>query len=717
MKIASRANSMDDFRIAHRTAEAVIRTQHPTTRDSARFRWAGCVLICWSLLAATPMARAEERDRHLLGLDDLGEFREVSDPQVSPDGSWVAYTVRSVDLDADEYVETLWMVSWDGERQIQLTRGPTSANRPGWSPDGKFISFLSSRGEKPAGAQVWLFDRSGGEARQLTHVQGDVEDYAWSPDSRKLALVATLSDGPRAGESNTPSTESKRATTERETKPIVIDRYQFKNDEQGYVTGTARARIYLYEIGEGELHPLTREERFDERGPKWSPDGSMIAFYSNRDSDADRTANTDIYIAEAKPSAKLRKLTSYPGQDLGPLAWSSDGRTLAYVQGPEPKYWLYEFGQVAIVPVDGGTPSFPTDFLNRDTHDPRFSGDGASLDLVVTDDRSQYLARTPIAGGRLERLTPASEVILEHSRAKQHVAVSLSKPGVPAEVYALEAGRPRQLTRQNDAWLSTLRLGQVEATSFPSTDGTEEIGALITKPPRFKPGKQYPTILWIHGGPYSQDDYSFDFERQLFAANGYVVIQVNYRGSSGRGVEFGRSIFADWGNKDTADVIAGIDHAIRLGIADPARLGVGGWSQGGIITNYVIASDTRFKAAISGAGAANQLALYGSDQYAFFYDHEFGPPWQNPDLWIRLSYPFFHADRIRTPTLFLGGDKDFNVPIIGSEQMYQALKHLNIPTQLVVYPGEHHSFARPSFTKDALERYLAWYGKHLEPAR
>jgi dipeptidyl aminopeptidase/acylaminoacyl peptidase len=194
------------------------------------------------------------------------------------------------------------------------------------------------------------------------------------------------------------------------------------------------------------------------------------------------------------------------------------------------------------------------------------------------------------------------------------------------------------------------------------------------------------------------------------------VLQVNYRGSSGRGTAFGRGIFADWGNADLKDLLAGVDHLIAIGVADPQRLGVGGWSQGGILTDFVIAHDQRFKAAISGAGVANQLGIYGHDQYVYMYDLEFGRPWENPDLWIKLSYPFFNAGKIVTPTLFLGGDKDFNVPIHGGEQMYQALKSRRIPTQLVIYPDQHHTISRPSFARDKLERYLAWYAKYLGSA-
>jgi len=662
-------------------------------------------LLCVLALLANAPAQAKAKDPRLLTVADLDKLQEVSDPRVSPDGEWVAYTVTSADLDADRSVDQIWMVDWDGQRSLQLTRGADSANHPRWSPDGKSLSFLSSRGGPDAKTQLWILDRQGGEARQLTHVRGEISDYAWSPDSKRIALVATLSDEPRP--------EAGKAESER-PKPIVIDRYQFKSDDQGYLSGPARARIYLYEIGSGELHALTREARFDESTPTWSPDGTRIAFVSNRDPDPDRTQNTDVFVADAKPAAKPRKLTPYLGQDRPPLAWSRDGRSLAYVQGPEPKFWLYEFVQAAVVPADGGESIFPTAALDRDTNDPQFSDDGSSLDLIVTNDRSQYLARVPISGGAPGRLTPAAEMVWEFSRAAQHLAVLATRAGVPAEIYALDGKSWRRLTHQNDAWLAERKLGAVEPIRFPSSDGSQQIGALITKPPDYKPGKRYPTILWIHGGPYGQDDYSFDFQRQLFAANGYVVVQVNYRGSSGRGVQFGRSIFADWGNKDKADLLAGIDHVIALGIADPKRLGVGGWSQGGILTDYIIASDARFKAAVSGAGSGNQPAMYGVDQYAFFYDHEFGPPWETTDLWIKLSYPFYHADRIHTPTFFLGGDADFNVPIIGGEQMYQALRSLNVPTQLVIYPGEHHSFTRPSFQKDVLERYLAWYGKYLK---
>jgi dipeptidyl aminopeptidase/acylaminoacyl peptidase len=223
-------------------------------------------------------------------------------------------------------------------------------------------------------------------------------------------------------------------------------------------------------------------------------------------------------------------------------------------------------------------------------------------------------------------------------------------------------------------------------------------------------------LLRIHGGPNGQDQHAFSVEAQWFAANGYAVLAVNYRGSAGRGRKYSWSIAADWGHYEVEDLEAGLDYAIQTGVADPNRLGVGGWSYGGIMTDYMIASDHRFKAATSGAGTAFTLGLYGADQYILQYDYEIGPPWKALDAYLKISYPFLHADRITTPTLFLGGERDFNVPIQGGQQMFQALKSLGIDTQLVIYPDQFHGLTRPSFIRDRLERYAAWYDKYLKQA-
>jgi dipeptidyl aminopeptidase/acylaminoacyl peptidase len=293
------------------------------------------------------------------------------------------------------------------------------------------------------------------------------------------------------------------------------------------------------------------------------------------------------------------------------------------------------------------------------------------------------------------------------------IATLISEPTIPGEIFWQQGGQLRKLTSTNDALMAQIRLGDVEYVKFKSKDGTEVAGYLF-KPAGYAPEMKYPTLLRPHGGPVSQYDWSFGFTEQLFAANGYAVLEPNPRGSSGYGQKFCEAIFADWGNKDYEDVMAMVDYAVAKGIADPAKLGVGGWSYGGIMTNYVITkSGDRFKAAISGASEALYVANYGHDHYQKLWEFELGLPWESRPLWEKLS-TFNQVQKIVTPTLWIGGEMDWNVPIINSEQMYQSMKRLGRTTQLVVYPGEHHGIAKPSYLKDRFERYLAWYGQYIK---
>jgi dipeptidyl aminopeptidase/acylaminoacyl peptidase len=280
-------------------------------------------------------------------------------------------------------------------------------------------------------------------------------------------------------------------------------------------------------------------------------------------------------------------------------------------------------------------------------------------------------------------------------------------------------GKLTQITRTNDALLGQLKLTHGEYVHFKSKDGTNVSGYLY-KPLDYVPGKKYPTILRPHGGPVWAYYAEFDHLPQLLAANGYAVLFPNPRGSTGYGQDFARAIWADWGHKDFQDDMAMVDYAIEQGIADPEKLAVGGWSYGGISTDFIITQTNRFKAAISGAGSALFTSFYGHDHYQRDYEAELGRPWENKAVWERVS-PFFRVNNVTTPTLFMGGEIDWNVPILGGEQMYQALKRLDRTTELVVYPGEYHEFKTPSHIKDRLERYLAWYAHYVKddtaPAR
>jgi dipeptidyl aminopeptidase/acylaminoacyl peptidase len=592
-----------------------------------------------------------------------------------------------------------------------LTSSPDGESRPRWSPDNRYLAFLASRGDeeqKKKGAQVWLLDRRGGEAQQLTDVKGGVSDYAWSPDGKKLVLVVNDPD---------PNDEpEKKEGWKRKTKPpIVIDRYHFKQDRQGYL-GNLHEHLWVFDLETRKGEAITSGP-YDERSPAWSPDGKQIAFVSKRAPEPDRSGDTNVYVIEARAGAEPRQVTTFAGPDGAHPDSRPAGQWIAFLQGDEPRFYAYHLNKLAIVPASGGAARVLTAALDRAVDSPfSWMADGKSLVFIVEDDRAGYVARIPASGGEVEKLTGGRRVVSSLSLGSDgKTALLMSTATALPEVHALENGAFRRLSHQNDAWLSEVDLGTTEDFTSKSKDGTV-VNSLLTKPAGFKPRQKYPLLLSIHGGPNGQDEHSFSFDHELFAAEGYVVLAVNYRGSSGRGSAFQKAIYGDWCHKEVIDLIGAVDEAIRVGVADPERLGLGGWSYGGILTDATIAVDQRFKAGVSGAGSSLQLTMYGTDQYILQYETELEPPWKGLEPWLKVSWAFLHADRIKTPTLFMCGEKDFNVPIAGSEQMYQALKSRGIDTQLIVYPGQFHGITMPSYVRDRYERRLAWYNKYLKPA-
>jgi dipeptidyl aminopeptidase/acylaminoacyl peptidase len=669
------------------------------------------VVLCVLCASVVHLGTLGAQERHPVTVADLEALREVSDPQLSPDGQWVAYAVSAVDTVRDEDDTDIWMTSWDGARSVRLTHSQADEHAPRWSADGRYLAFLSDRDDPHESDQLWLLDRTGGEAERVTDLPGGVSDYAWAPDGAHLALIVKDPD---------PDSTVKGDTLKKTPKPIVIDRFKFKEDETGYLTHR-REHLYLFDLATRKAEVLMPGD-FDETTPSWSPDSRAIAFVSKRGREPDRDNNRDIYVVDAKPGARPRQVTTFIGDDADPgwgghgPVWSPDGRSIAYVQGGPPELFDYATQNVAVIPSAGGAPKVLTPGLDRQVISPSWSSDGASVFFLLEDDRVYHLAKVPPGGGPVERVVEGRQAISDLSVGKDaKVAVVTSTPSQPTEVYAVEGGKLRQLSHQNDAWLAQVNLGAVEEISFKSADGTM-IHGFVVKPPDFQAGRRYPTILRLHGGPVWQffDDFT-NFDWQIFAAQGYVVVGPNPRGSSGRGQDFQRAIWAAWGEKDSKDVLAAVDYLVSSGISDPDRLGVGGHSYGAMLTDQVIARDRRFKAAVSDAGQGNAIAGYGTDQYVLEYELELGRPWERPQTWIRNSYPFFHADRIVTPTLFICGDADLNVPLLNGEQMYQALKSLKRETELVIYPDEPHSFRKPSNRRDRMERMLAWYGKYLHP--
>ena len=659
------------------------------------------------VVSVSPFAQ-ETAELRPLTSDDLLALKSVSDPRISPDGSWVAYTVETIDVDEDDSSTQVFMVSRDGSEVLQMTSDDYSARSPRWSPDGRYLAFIARRGEdddvKP---QVWTLDMRGGEARAYTDVDQGVGGFEWSPDSRRMALLVTDKSAADLAEE-----AAKEAGEDAKPLPYVIDRLQFKEDGVPYLD-RSRTHIYVADGRLAEPRQLTFGD-YDDDDPAWSPDGQLIAFTSNRTEEPDANQNTDIWVASAvssEPEMSLRKLTLNVGSDSSP-AWSNDGKQIAYVTVTDPDVIWYATNHLAVVPAAGGDERVLTAALDRNVIAPSFTPDDRAIRFVLEDSAEQHLAEYALADGAIDRPIEGNLAISGYSQnARGDVAVRMSLPHLPSEVFLLTDDSLDQLTRTNAALLSQLKLAEVRNVTFDSADGTEIEGFIFT-PPDYVAGRRYPTILRIHGGPVSQYDFSFNGDAQLLAANGYVVVISNPRGSSGYGQDFSAALFANWGVPDFEDVMAAVDYAIAEGYSDPDRLGVGGWSYGGILTNYVITKSDRFEGAITGASEVNYIANYGHDHYQFYWEAELGLPWEGKETWERIS-PWENVDKIVTPTLVMGGKEDWNVPIQNSEQLYQALKRRGIETQLVVYPDESHGISRPSFRKDRWQRYLDWYDRYV----
>jgi len=650
-------------------------------------------LLTFAFLLLTFSCLAQKRN---LVPNDIYRIKATGGGLISPDGNWFVYTLTTVDSAKNNRNTDIWMMKWDGSENIQLTNSPDGESNPQWSPDGKYISFTAAR--SGGTSQIYLLNRMGGEAIKLTDVKGDLNDYTWSPDSKRIALLQ-----------RDPLDTSK----EQKNKPWVIDRYHFKQDVSGYLYDKRKTHIYLLDVKDKTLDTLTRG-LYDESDIRWNPDGTKIAFVSNRTEDPDKNSNADIYVIEAKPGAAFKQLTTWKGRDATPQ-WSPDGKTIAYTRSTaDGNFIMYDQPILCTISADGGDPRLLSKDVDRPVGSPRWNKDGTAIATLITDDCRRFVATYDVASGKMNKVIEGDRVFnsLELHPNGSWIT-TMSDPQTPSEFYALENGNLRRLTKVQDDFISAVNLSTVQKIVSTSKDGIKVSNLLFTPPG--SDGKKMPAVFFIHGGPVGQDDYGFDLTRQMLAANGYAVVAVNYRGSNGRGIAYSKAIEADWGNKEVLDILGAADQLSKDGTIDGNNMGIGGWSYGGILTDYTIASDTRFKAACSGAGSAMQLSLVGVDQYITQFENEIGYPWKDKNLekYLKLSYPYLKADRIKTPTLFLTGEKDFNVPAVGSEQMYQALRALGIPTELVVYPGQFHGITNPAYIKDRFERYNKWFDRFI----
>lgn len=637
--------------------------------------------------------------------EDLAKLQTVSDPKFHPDGKRLVYSVEETNQQLDTAMSDLWQVDMDAKTPAKrLTKTDSNEWQPMYSSDGKYIYFMADYGKDEI-TQIWQMPAKGGKAKVITRFAQGVEDYDVSPDGKQLAVIVKDSEL-KAGEKKP-----------LHPKPIVTKRFQFKEDITGYLDDR-RLHVYLVQTADGQSIQLTHGEH-DQYLPAFSPDSKQIAFVTKRGNDPDRHLNWDIYRINAHAGAVEQQVTRFEGSDLDPYwetrpAWSPDGKKIAYVRSGESKWIYYMPWQLAIVDLESGKewqPALHDQFVIK----PHWCADGRSVFALQESPQAMHAVKVEIESGKVTALTQGAR--FDYGIAVNQfdqVVVNSSNPLMPFELQRIDDKQLTQYLSHHNAWLKNIELAKTEVIHFESKDGTPLQGLLV-KPLDYQAGKSYPTIFRLHGGPVYQFSQEFMNDWQVYANAGFVVVGINPRGSSGRGFDFAKAIYADWGNKDVQDILAGADYLVHKGIASADQLGLGGWSYGSILSNYVIASDSRFKAAVSGAGISNSFASYGYDQYTREYELELGTPWANKAAYERVSYPFLHANRIKTPTLFQCSELDYNVPCHGAMQMYQALRSLNVPTQLVIYPEQNHSISVPSYLLDRMQRNLAWYQQYLLP--
>jgi len=628
---------------------------------------------------------------------DVYRLNNISGPKISPEGNWILYSHSTVDSAKDKYQSKLYMVSSDGKETVSLTEQTKSFSGANWSPDGKYISFMAAGKEEKEGSQLYLLDRRGGEAKQQTHIKGEVRGYQWFPDGKKILLTIKEFNYADTAKSNV-------------RNPFEIDRYHFKADNEGYLDNR-KTHLYIWHLAEKKLDTLTRG-KYNEQDADISADGTKIVYTSNVSADPDKNDNTDLFLIAAEKNATPEVLTSFKGGDNSPK-FSANGQKIAYIRNAsEAAFDMYDLKLLCVLDLGSKQSQVISSSLDRSVEQIQWTKDGNSILAAVEDDRNQLFYQISPDGKELKAITAANGVYSSmHMNGKGDRVALYTNPHVPNEICIWKNNRFETITHLQDSFLAPLKRMHIRGISAISSDKNQVNGILYTTDSL---AVKQPLVLFIHGGPVAQDDFGFDLDRQILAASGYAVAAVNYRGSSGRGAAYTKSIYADWGNKEVKDILAIAESLCKSGIADSNRMAIAGWSYGGILTNYSIASDKRFKAAVSGAGSSLTLSFYGSDQYITQYENELGKPWENQQKWLNLSYPFFKVKQIKTPTLFMASEDDFNVPVIGAEQMYQAFKSEGIPTQLIIYPNQHHGVRVPSYIIHRFNAHINWFKKHVK---
>ncbi len=648
-------------------------------------------------LAALPWsAVAQTSATQVPAIDDLLNLKTLGSPQVSPDGTWVAYTVSSADWKQDAFVTQIWLVHVASGRNFQVTRGDKSCASPGWSPDGAWLAFTSSRvGDK---SQIFVIRPDGGEAVQLTNAENGAGGYAWSGDGRQIAF--TTSD-----------------VNEKDVKARRDHLGDFEVVRREY----AHQHLRTFDVAEALAAPVAGTQRtkgkdYTVSSFSWSPDNRRIAFSATVNPDLVQNGTADIYLLDLSTNA-VRKVVDLAGPDNGPR-WSPDGRMLVFSSAMGNPKSFHANSRLAVVPVEGGVPRSITDGFDEQPGLIDWYADG--IYFGASQKTASHLFRVDPTTGKTTRLSQPDTLMLggaSVTRDGRSVVFTAASPTTLSEIYvsSIQPFAPRRLTTMTDQ-VSGYRLGRREVISWKSKDGTEIEGVLI-KPADFDAARKYPLLCIIHGGPTGVDRPTMidtrTYPSDIWAERGALILKVNYRGSAGYGEKFRQLNVRNLGVGDAWDVLSGVDHLVKLGWVDPKRVGCMGWSQGGYISAFLTTSSDAFAAISVGAGISNWATYYyNTDITPFTVQYLGADPAADPEIYAKTS-PMTYIKQARTPTLIQHGELDRRVPIANAYELRQGLEDRGVTAEMVVYKGFGHGITKPKAMRAVMEHNLGWFNHYI----